>query len=301
MWMTEWRAISARIAALLDAGKFLLSARLSDRIGSAEIIEESRSRDTAPARYVLGAVRVLGNNAKRTGDTIQRFFISQASQLPDGPRECLQKFVEEQRWEFGDPPHLAGMTAVIAAFASFRAEFEYLISDIEVVAKTLVVRALTHLNSSIAADGIVRQRWQVAFEAGEPACELLGACHFLYHGIWSFKASTKGARTDLVLGDDTAWEEANRASQGLVLTEWKKVRNNNELDRKANEAYEQAKIYCGVPLAGFEVASTRYLILVSETRMKMPPAKIVAGVTYEYRNVAVRPETPSIEARNGAS
>ncbi len=109
MWMTEWRAISGRIAGLLDAGKFLLSTKVSDEITSAEVSHEKNSGDTAPARYILGAVKILGRNAKVTGDVLQDFFDSQASQLPGGPRACLRTFVEETRFGFGHPDRLAGV------------------------------------------------------------------------------------------------------------------------------------------------------------------------------------------------
>jgi hypothetical protein len=67
----------------------------------------------------------------------------------------------------------------------------------------------------------------------------------------------------------------------------------------AGEALTQAKLYSEQPLAGFEVASIRYLILVSRKRLPIPEAVVQNNVTYEYRNVAVQPDTPSVEARKG--
>ncbi len=202
MWTTEWRAIGARIAGLLDAGAFLLSTKTSDELTNGVIVLEKTSGDTAPQRYILGAIKVIEENAWETGNILQQFFNSQATQLPDAPRSCLRKFVEETRFGFGRPNHLAGLTATIAAYASFRSEFEYLIVDTEAVTKSLVARAMTHLQSSIAGDEVVRIRWRKAFDDHETACERLGACQLLLHGIWSFKASTTGARTDLVLSED---------------------------------------------------------------------------------------------------
>jgi len=262
-------------------------------------LSERTGGETAPPRYILGAVKIVGENAKDTGDILQRFFDWQATQLPDAPRSCLRKFVQETRFAFGQPNHLAGMTALIAAFASFRSEFEYLIADTEAVTKSLVARALTHLQGSIVADEVVRKRWRKAFKGGETACERLGACQLLLHGIWSFKASAEGARTDLVLGE-TTWDEARRVAQGLVLTEWKLVRRESERVAKAREGYEQAKLYCAGPLAGFELTSTRYIVLVSRERLETPPPELVEDVTYEFRNVAVAPKSPSLEARKVA-
>ena len=300
MWLTEWRAISARIAALLDAGTFLLSTNVSDKLTNSEIRREENNGARSPARYILDAVSILGKNANSTGDTLQHFFESHGRKLPDGPEACLRKFVKETRSQFGHPKDLAGITAVITALASFRAEFEYLIADTEAVAKSLVMRAFTHLQSSIVADELVRKRWRKAFNDGENACERLGACQLLLHGIWAFKASAEGARTDLVLGE-TTWDEPRRVSQGLVLTEWKLVHGENEHDAKAKAAYEQAKLYSERPPAGFEVRSTRYLVLVSQQRLEKTPPKIVADVTYEFHNIAVAPENPSQDARKSAS
>jgi len=156
-----------------------------------------------------------------------------------------------------------------------------------------------HLQSSIAADLKVRESWIQAFQHGETACERLGASHLLLHGVWSFRASAEHARTDLVLSESrTDWEEPRRAAQGLVLTEWKRVVATDETDKKADEALMQAQLYREEPLAGFEVASVRYLVLVSESRLlSMPQARVHNDVTYEYRNVAVNPDPPSIEAR----
>src|SRR5271166_5673462 len=109
------RAIEARIAGLLDAGRFLLSTKTGDDLSTGALVLEKTSGDTAPQRYILGAVKIIENNATDTGDELQQFFDSQAAQLPDAPRNCLRKFVEETRFAFGRPNHLAGLTAIIAA------------------------------------------------------------------------------------------------------------------------------------------------------------------------------------------
>jgi hypothetical protein len=62
-------------------------------------------------------------------------------------------------------------------------------------------------------------------------------------------------------------------------------------------AFKQAKIYSAEPLAGFEVASPRYLVLVSEKRLEQPLPTLENGVTYQYRIIAVDPDTPAADAR----
>ena len=282
----EWRAISARIAALLDAGEFFLKTNDNDNYASTNI---------------------LITNAGATVFHILRFLNLYGAQLLDGPKACLQLFLHDYQQRFGGGDEnnpfgtatgFAGVTAVLTSLASFRAEFEYLISDSETIARSLVVRAFTHLQRSIVADDVVRERWGRAFQTGETACEALGACHLLAHGIWGFKTSAEGERTDLVLGarlDIT--DEVRRSSQGLILTEWKLVRHDGELHKKVQEAYEQAKRYREGILAGFEIASPRYLVIISEDHIAMPIPKQEAEATYEYRNIAVAPSTPSRGAR----
>jgi hypothetical protein len=178
--------------------------------------------------------------------------------------------------------------------ASFRAEFEHLLADREIVTRSLVVRAFTHLQRSIVADEAIKRRWQEAFEYGEISCEQLGACQLLSHGIWAFKTSAKGERTDLVLGVPLeVTDDVRRAADALVLTEWKLVREPRELLTKAEEAYRQAKRYNEGIFGGFELASRKYLILVSRDRLEMPGPLKEKEATYEYRNVAVSLSTPS--------
>ena len=294
MWLTEWRAISARIAGLLDAGRFLLGTGLPDAVP----LSAQYQSEVPGAAHIKRASGILGKNAYDLGEVLQLFFDSQGSHLADTARACLKVFVEETRRWFSPEPRLSELAAVIVAYASFRAEFEYLIANSETVAKSLVVRGFTHLQSSIVADGVVRTAWQQAFGQRETKCERLGAAHLLLHGIWSFKAdASTGGRTDLALGERTdPWDEAERAATGLVLTEWKLVRRPGELYEKAQDSKRQAKLYIAEPLAGFEVASTRYLVLVSEGRLKMPDPVVEADVRYEYWNIAVDPKIPSHEA-----
>ena len=157
-----------------------------------------------------------------------------------------------------------------------------------------------HLQRSIVADEAFRSRWKAAFEKDEPACEALGACQLLSHGIWAFKTSAAGERTDLVLGNVTDVTEARQSSEGLILTEWKRVRNTGELQQKAEDAYDQARRYREGILAGFEVSSPRYLVLVSEDHLKVPGARHEHEATYEYRNIAVDPKSPSKRPRKTA-
>jgi hypothetical protein len=228
VWITEWRAIAARIEGLLNTGTFFFNTNEADNYNSSQVLIE---------------------NAGATVLKLQHFLDVYGSQLPTQPRECLQKFLNDYQTRLapgnqGSPIGFSGVTAVLTSLASFRAEFEYLIADSDAVVRSLVARAFAHLQRSIIADDLIQNRWKEALLAGETKCEALGACHLLAHGIWAFNTSSKGERTDLVLGERLAIsEDTRRASEGLILTEWKVVRTRTDGTTQMDKALQQAKRY----------------------------------------------------------
>jgi hypothetical protein len=284
MWTVEWTAISARIAGLIEAASVYLT--------------ELRQRET-------GALDVSGDllqNANGVFQQLQLFQTNHAAALPQEALTCLRTFLHRYSGGFtqpaGGPPKVQ---SVVTLLASFRAEFAYLVSDTEAVARSRVARAFTHLQRSIVADDGIRATWKRAFQntkTGETACEKLGATHLLLHGVWAFKANAQGGRTDLVLGSPLMVDDRVRAAaDALVLTEWKVARDEKELDEKAREAYDQAHIYSSGILAGFELSSRRYLVIVSSDRLPMPDSRQDGTVMYEYVNVPVAPDVPSKQSR----
>ncbi len=282
-WKTEWSALSHRIEALVDAGRFFFStfpAWGNDHTGASSDLNVS-------------ADEIVGELAD---------FRAYAALLPRAAAERLNKFVDDyqKRFAHSSATAIPGAQARLTRLAAFRSEMDYLLADTEAVARSVVGRAFLHLQRSIVADDLARQRWQGAFEKGELECEKLGAAHLLLHGIWAFKASATGERTDLVLGEKLdVTPQIEAASEALVLTEWKCVRKLSELEPKARDALAQAERYSVGILAGFELASRRYLVIVSEDALSVPPAKSSGAVTYEYRNIAVSPSVPSMGAKAG--
>jgi len=186
----------------------------------------------------------------------------------------------------------------LTALAAFQSEFSYVISDTQAMALRITERAFVHLQRSIMVDDGIKEKWKNAFNSGETKCEQLGAIHLLAHGIWAFKAHGEKGRTDLVLNEplsDLALVE--KTSTALVLTEWKAVKSEDDLDKKSNEAYEQTKLYVTGVLGGIELYNYRYLVMVSEKGMKMPSDISENNITYRYINIPVNPDTPSVEAR----
>lgn len=79
--------------------------------------------------------------------------------------------------------------------------------------------------------------------------------------FWTFKMSGVGAATDLVFNDPIQAELSaiQRTGRLLVLTEWKRVREERELDEKAAEAVTQAQQYASGVLGALELKRTRYI------------------------------------------
>jgi hypothetical protein len=207
----------------------------------------------------------------------------------------LETFLDEEA------PRIRGVTTGLNAVQIglpsliwLRAAVEYHLRDTEVVAVRLTERAFTHLQSLIVADASVRTAWEAAFASGEIACERLGAAHLLQHGVWPFKAHAAGGRTDLVLGEPLSDpSRVESAAEALVLTEWKVARKQTEASVLAEKARAQAHLYAGGILSGIELASYRYIVLVSRDRIAPIADEVSDGVRYRTINIAVGPSTPS--------
>jgi hypothetical protein len=194
-------------------------------------------------------------------------------------------FVQEQGW------------AALVILAAFESEMSFLMSDVQAVVRVRSERAFAHLQRLIVVDEDVRAKWKKAFGKGEVACEALGSVHLLSHGIWAFKADTKGARTDLLFPEPSS-EHLQLASNvdGLVLTEWKKGQGGDVGDL-LTRAQIQAKCYVQGPLAANELKSYRYLIVVTEHNVVMPNDVQEGDITFRHVNIAVDPKAPSHQSR----
>jgi hypothetical protein len=81
-----------------------------------------------------------------------------------------------------------------------------------------------------------------------------------------------------------------------VLTEWKRVTaaEQSKLNKIIEKAITQVSLYKEGVLGGLELAGYRYIVIVSEDYLKMPPDhKDDNNITYRHRNIAVNRETPS--------
>lgn len=290
MWTSEWNAISARIKGLLEAGKLWA---LTSAVNSGEAYRPSQA---------------LLDEALSIFDVLKLFRDSRANFPPSDADRAIARFIQKNESLFSNAEttkdgRMARAQGVLVRLSAFDGELSFLLTDRQEVIKRLTDRAFIHLQQCIVADAHIRSRWQEVFEVGETPCERLGAAHLLGHGIWAFKAHAEGARTDLVLGQPAErWlTDARRSSEGMVLTEWKRARDDDEAGEKFAEARRQSVDYVAGTLAGFELSTCRYAVVVTRTAVPRPEDLLEGEVTWRHINIAVYPETPSVAARRTRS
>ncbi len=281
MLKAEWDAIAARVTGLHKAAKL--------HFGS-----------LPPSPDV--ARRTLVPESKKIAKSMREFGQRDLHRLPAKAKERLFEFVDfledGKNFPYEQDQNLVAK-ARITTLVAFVAEFNYLTSDRSEEIARVSERAFNHLQRTIIVDRRVREQWHEAFQSNEVRCEQLGAVHLLLFGIWAFKVGSAGERTDLVFQEPLSISsEVERAAEGLVLTEWKRVATPRRVDRPAREAHEQAKLYTAGSLASIELARYRYLVLVSQDREKMPDDADEGGVVFRHINIAVNPSSPSKVARS---
>lgn len=194
-----------------------------------------------------------------------------------------------EKQDYADPESL---TRYSIKLASIKAEVDYLLRDQSLGLKSTTERAFRHLQRLIAVDPDVQSKWSAAFEEGEVKCEKLGAVHLLWHGVFAFKLNAEGQRTDLIFSDPPL-VDATRSTLGLVLTEWKMLRNAAYLTKTIEDATRQAARYANEGLADVELRDHRYIVIVSRKPIRLPPDESIKGVTHRSINIAVDPISPS--------
>lgn len=283
----QWYALSARIRGLTAAGRMAdqLLRPGGDSLGA--MVELG-----AHAAEILAELRVFGSSldssSKRVKTAIERVAARTAPMLADTAASTEMRQIH--------------MRSALVSLAALESELSYLLRDHQADIRSRSERAFEHLQRLIVIDDDVRAKWRRAFDAGEVACEKLGAVHLLGHGIRAFKVDSAGGRTDLV------YEEAlpdsrviQRSAEGLVLTEWKKLSDGGDAAKKFEEAVKQAQIYAKTVLAGTELTQYRYAVLVSKLEVKVPDDVEIGGVTYRHINIAVEPRTPSKQSQLGGA
>lgn len=247
--------------------------------------------------------RMIANQCSAIADELENFLGKHSASLPKPAKDSLTKFIADNRSVFSakldhpDARENFNRTSLLL-LAAMNSELNYLLGDRQVRILARSELAFEHLQRTIVVDPDARRKWQHAFDKGEVACEQLGAVHLLAHDIWAFKSSAEGARTDLVYGEPvTGNETLARAVAGIVLTEWKKASDGTDVAKKLAEAQTQASQYASGVLGGLELTGTRFLVVVSEKRLKLLPDAKNADVLFRHINIAVNPDTPSAAAK----
>jgi hypothetical protein len=280
-WIARWRAISAHILSLGDAGNYLLQAFQSNE-----------------GNY--GGVNLVLRGLEQIGRELQAFFDQYRSQMPP----YAEKYLLERLQHYYEMTHAldqapsSGKIQGVAAVLMIRAHFEYLIHDTEVEGRNATDLAFEHLRRLIVVNEKTREEWTAAFEQREERSESLGAVHLLSHGIWAFKITGSGAATDLVYQEPLVQSPIlQRTARALVLTEWKKAKDDSTARAQSESAIAQAQLYASGVLGDMELKRTRYIILISPCHLGTLPDVEKDGITYRHIMVPLGQKQPSVEAR----
>jgi hypothetical protein len=280
-WIVKWRAISAHILSLGEAGNYLLQAFQSNE-----------------GNY--GGVNLVLRELEQVGRELRAFFDQYRSQLPSLAAEYLQERLQHY-YELTQGLQQAlssGKIQGVAAVLMIRAHFEYLIHDTEIEARNATELAFEHLRRLIVVNEKIQEEWAEAFKQREERSESLGAVHLLSHGIWAFKVTGSGAATDLVYREPLIQSPVlQRTARALVLTEWKKATDDSPAQAQSETAIAQAQLYASGVLGDIELKRTRYIVIISSRLLGTLPDVERGGITYRHIMIPVKQKQPSVEAR----
>lgn len=277
----QWQIIASRVRGLMKAAELhaqFLSVRSSDSFGRTGRLREEGER-------IIAEVSGFGD----------RFQKSLPREVADRIEEFKKKATPLFQKTDGTPDSREELVwAGLVTLSAFEPEISFLLADVQQAIRSRSELAFAHLQRSIVVDEEFRKKWQAAFSSGEVKCEALGAVHLLSHGIWAFKVNAEGERTDLVYQEAAArFEREQSNAEGLVLTEWKKAASKGQAEAKFKEARDQARRYGRGVLAGNELTSYRFAIVVSEEHIPVPDDISHEGIVYRHINIAVKPKPPS--------
>jgi hypothetical protein len=287
MWDVEWRAVAQRLDSWCATADAFLRHRASlgqvaPLLSEAVDVLSSEADEILRRMDALNLPPALRDKINHVERRLDRLMTSIRNKAPGNERVSF-------RW---------------IALVALRTPLDEDLATTEEPRRRLVERAFLHLNRTLTVDRrVVRVRWNEAFDEGETECEKLGALHLLSHGIYAFKADAGSGRTDLILGEPLSVNEDVLSTAALVLTEWKLVRDDDDPVFKAREGKTQAERYANVELAGIELRSHRYVVLVSRRSItaQIPRMELDQGITTHYVNIVVHPLSPSDHSRRAAS
>lgn len=275
-WIQRWKSISTKISQLQE-----LSRAYFDSINSYGV-----------DHYGIGGSHIIPAARDIFMETLELRKVY--PQLPAQVGTLIGKLEKSfGGHKFTGIPGAGGALVILSIFNS---EMNFYLKDQEVIAKNQVRLAFLHLQKTLMVDADVQRKWLAAYRDGDQALESLGGTYLLTHGLWAFKSRGATERLDLVSGLDIKAEEVDDIGASLVLTEWRSTSGDN-LGDKAKEALAQARKYGLGGLPGAELKREKYLVLVSEGPLEIPPALIDGDIRYLYFNLVVGPTALSLSPR----
>jgi hypothetical protein len=278
----HWAALAAQIRSLQRAGELF------------GLFQSYHKEDT----YAAGTF--LREQCGALVQSLEQFRHDFAGSLPSATIARIDHFLGTrivQAAKDAKTEQIEAARGALVALAAFEAEITFLLAGRQEQIRARSERALLHLQRILAVDPDVSAKWKEAFNTREDACERLGSVHFLSHGIYAFKVDAVGAVTDLVYPEPPPDALLAQAVEGMVLTEWKIAKDAKGAITAVREAREQADLYSQGALAGLELRSHRYIILVTLKELSSdilgPDDRTADGVIYRHINIVIEPEVPS--------
>lgn len=281
-YTAAWRTISARIHGIEKAAE----------------VHASFLAVNSASPY--GADKSLQIHCEQVLSSVEQFQTAFGPHLPAAATEAIDRFLLDAGQQIRQNASSGGamlLRTIIVKLVAFESEMTFCLDSPTERIRSASELAFMHLQRLIVADEEYREKWQNAYKSHETHCETLGATHLLWHGIWAFKADSKGGKTDLVYQEPLVTGGAPVAL-GMVLTEWKRDRGDSAA--RFQEALHQAKAYGSGILAGVELATHRYLVVVTQKQCTLPADINIGQVTYRHINIAVDPDSPSVAAKKPA-
>jgi len=284
MFDDQWRIISNRIRGVVKAG-------------------ELHARFSAVRTDSYGRPRRLREHCEEILQALRKFAEDNEGNLPTAAIEAIRDFITKNATLITDTSGTSELqddrvAAALVFLSAFEANLTFILSDVQERIRLHSERAFSHLQRSIVADPDMRKKWNKALNSGEIECEKLGGVHLLSHGIYGFKVSGAGERTDLVFQDlVSSLAGEHRFADGLILTEWKIASSESDATNKYMQAKAQAKLYVQGVLSGVELHAYKYLVVVSNRQVRVPSDDIEAGTTFRHINIGVNPMPPSKAAK----
>jgi hypothetical protein len=275
----EWNLLAEKIQSLLNVSTFLYHTF------------QINSSDTG------NAMKKIRENANNNLELIIKFKNDFVSSLPKEALASIDNFISTCKpvdAQNTKDIQKALTEALLVNLALLVNDVSYYLNNNQIRIRKTVEIAFKHLQRQLVADKSVKALWEDKTNQ-ETDFEKLGGAHLLLHKIWGFKVNAEGQRTDLVLSEQRIEpsDSLYQSVDGLILTEWKVVKNQNDLMPKINQAKNQAKKYASGVLGAIELSTHRYLVMVSSDLLDIPEDFIEDEITYRVINIAFSPKTPS--------